>query len=356
MRFPFRGRGGPADSASSDEARDVAAVAQRLAVLLGAGVAPDRAWRYLPRSPTVDAVCDRLQEGATVVEALDALHLPIAGAFAPDLRRRTPAASRTGDDSAPWRSMAAAWAVATEAGAPMGAALSRFAASMRDVAQAEREISVALAGPIATARLVAWLPAVALGFGALLGFDTIGVLLGSVSGWFCLIAGVALVMAGRRWTAALARAARPSREVAGLAFELVAMSLAGGGAVDRARTRALQALRTRSLLQTDGGGAPPLEDADGVSGSAADASPDDAVIARVDAVLDLSRHAGVPAAALLRSEAEEARLEATATAKREAARLGVRLMVPLAVCTLPAFMLLGVAPLLISVIGSTVIT
>jgi tight adherence protein B len=36
-----------------------------------------------------------------------------------------------------------------------------------------------------------------------------------------------------------------------------------------------------------------------------------------------------------------------------AAHLSTRLLLPLGVCTLPAFLLLGVAPLLLSVLGST---
>ena len=73
----------------------------------------------------------------------------------------------------------------------------------------------------------------------------------------------------------------------------------------------------------------------------------------VDEVLDLSRRAGVPAAALLRSEAEQARRTARSDAEEKAARLAVTLMLPLGLCILPAFMLLGVAPLMIAVISST---
>jgi tight adherence protein B len=62
----------------------------------------------------------------------------------------------------------------------------------------------------------------------------------------------------------------------------------------------------------------------------------------------------VPAAALLRSEAEEARREARSAGQAAAARLAVTLMLPLGLCILPAFMLLGVAPLLIAIVGSTV--
>jgi tight adherence protein B len=81
-------------------------------------------------------------------------------------------------------------------------------------------------------------------------------------------------------------------------------------------------------------------------------STDDA--AAVEAVLALSRRAGVPAAELLRSEAEEARRAARADAAAKASVLAVRLMLPLGLCVLPAFMLLGVAPLLLAVITSTI--
>jgi tight adherence protein B len=62
----------------------------------------------------------------------------------------------------------------------------------------------------------------------------------------------------------------------------------------------------------------------------------------------------VPAADLLTSEAEELRRVATARAQEDAAALGVRLMLPLGLCILPAFMVLGVLPLLVAVITSTV--
>jgi tight adherence protein B len=40
--------------------------------------------------------------------------------------------------------------------------------------------------------------------------------------------------------------------------------------------------------------------------------------------------------------------------KRAAASLAVRLMLPLGVCVLPSFMLLGVAPVVLSIVSSTI--
>ena len=63
----------------------------------------------------------------------------------------------------------------------------------------------------------------------------------------------------------------------------------------------------------------------------------------------------MPAAELLRSEARESRRRAAAMAERRAAILAVRLMLPLGACILPAFMVLGVIPLLVAVVSSTVV-
>ena len=73
----------------------------------------------------------------------------------------------------------------------------------------------------------------------------------------------------------------------------------------------------------------------------------------IDATLELSARAGVPAAELLRSEARERRRDALAAAQSSAQALSVRLMIPLGVCVLPAFMILSVVPLLLAVLGQT---
>ena len=72
----------------------------------------------------------------------------------------------------------------------------------------------------------------------------------------------------------------------------------------------------------------------------------------VDAVLALSRSAGVPAVELLRASAALARHRARVDGRLRAARLSSRLLLPLGVCTLPAFLLLGVAPMMLSVMST----
>jgi len=268
---------------------ETARVVQRVSVLLSAGVTPTTAWSYLDGYESLAA------------------DLP---------------ASLTSIDPA----LAAAWRVAAQAGAPLAPSLQAFAAGLRALADAQRETQVALAGPVATARLVLALPVVGILFGMVLGFNTLGTLFTTVPGLLCLGVGVALLLLARRWNRRLVAAAQPTEVFPGLELELLAIAVSGGGALDRARASVEAALVEFSLPSTGG----------------------------ADEVLALSARAGVPAAALLRAEADEARRDARAAAQKAAAVLAVRLMIPLGVCVLPAFMALGVAPLLIAVISSTV--
>lgn len=57
---------------------------------------------------------------------------------------------------------------------------------------------------------------------------------------------------------------------------------------------------------------------------------------------------GAPSAAILYAQAARIRREHFRAAEKEAAALGVRLVVPLGLCSLPAFLCLGVAPVLLA--------
>lgn len=290
----------------------VAATVQRLGVLIGAGVVPGAVWGYLAEASPIAATID-----ATV-----AAGIPIPDAIV-GASRGAPA-----DERQLWSAVASAWVVATDAGAPLASTLLELSASIRDLAQSQREIAVALASPTATARLVLALPAVGLVFGTLLGFNTLGTLLTTPIGWCCLAIGGALLGIATRWNRRMVRSAQPREQTPGLELELLAIAVSGGGAIERARASVSDVL-ARYL---DGSRNP-------------DATADD--------VFELSRRAGVPAAGLLRSEAAEVRRAARAEVAERAQALSVRLMIPLGVCVLPAFMVLSVVPLVAAVLAST---
>ena len=307
----------------------VASVVQRLAVLLAAGVPPVSAWGYLVPVPESSADAPADHDVAAPEPPVAAIVAAVQQRVPVDEAILAETAGAAPDQSAGWRGLAAAWRVATDAGAPLAPTLDDFAGSLRDLAQTRREVQVALAAPIATAKMVMALPAVGVLFGFALGFDTVGTLFGTPVGLACLVGGSLLMLAARRWNRVLVRGAEPAMQTPGLALDLVAIAVSGGTSTQRAVHAVEAACELASIALTD----------------------DRSVFG---AVFALSTRAGVPAAGLLRSEAAEARRRARSDGARRAATLSVTLMLPLGLCILPAFMLLGVAPLLIAVISSTV--
>lgn len=279
---------------------------RRLAVLLEAGLPPHTAWRHLAAT---DAVAAR-------VAAADAGE-PVAAVVIEAAR-----GTATADD---WACVAAAWRVATESGAPLAATLSRLGDVLVATDDARREVAIALAGPLATSRVVLALPALGLLGGALLGVDTLGVLATTPPGWFCLLAGGMLLLVARRWMRRLVARARETDPTPGLGCELVAVAVSGGASAATAVERVAAALEEAGLHADDA------------------ATP----------AIEFAQRAGVPVAALLRAEAREIRRDAQAEARTRIAALGTRLLLPLGLCVLPAFVALGVAPLLLAMIGST---
>ncbi|MDR7111271.1 tight adherence protein B [Microbacterium trichothecenolyticum] len=303
---------------------DIAETVLRLAVLLQAGVAPARAWEHLARAgdPAARHVASAIDRGLPLPEAI--------------------ATAGTGA----WREVGVACQVALVVGSPLAECLRGLAAALRDAQEAADEVRVTLAEPAGTARLMSWLPLVAVGLGAALGFDTFGTLFANPLGLACLGAGAVLILAAHRWTKRLVRIAASPDRAPGLDAELMAIALSGGVSIDRARAVVRDARRVGTMGEsTDPGGESGTAAAD--PGGDAPGGSDD-----VDAVLALSRTAGVPAVELLRASAAHARHRARVEARLRAARLSSRLLIPLGVCTLPAFLLLGVAPMLLSVMST----
>ena len=317
----------------------------RLAVLIAAGVSPRAAWAHVAAAthdPALAAVAGAIADGADVGDALEA-------AGAAHGARRSGGAN---DSAAAWRSLAAAWRVATQCGAPLAPALRGFAEGLRDREAARRDIRIALAGPQATARIalagpqatariVMVLPVVALLLGLLMGVD-LAATVATPIGAGAMIGGLVLVVLARRWIRRLLRAAEPPPPTIGLALDLLAVAAGGGGSPEAAAALVVAELEQAGLasVASTAGGAVP-----------SDASATDAEV--LGGLVHLSRAAGAPLGELARAEAAEARAVARAEARETAERLAVRLMLPLGACILPAFLLLGVVPMLIGLLSST---
>lgn len=280
---------------------DAGTAVRTLAVLLQAGALPQAAWRHLAEMGDAHAarIVERLEAGTPISQAIEA-------------------------EGGAWVDLAAAWEIATTVGAPLADVLRSLAESLQDAASAADDVRIALAEPAGTARLLLWMPAAGLLLGFALGFDILGAVAGNPLGLACVVIGLLLVLTARAWTRSLLRRAEPPPGTPGMRAELVAVALSGGASIERSLR-----LVAESCAGTLRG-----ED-------------------RTRSVLELSRAAGVPAGELLRASAAQERHSARIDGRLRAARLSTRLLIPLGVCTLPAFLLLGVAPMLLSVLGPT---
>lgn len=244
------------------------------------------------------------------------------------------------------------------AGAPLATSLERAAEHAEERIDALLGRQSALAAPRATGRILSWLPLLGLGLGVLMGSNPVGVLTGSNLGALTGLLGLGLAFAGRRWTAALVHRAEvesaasngaeqtsnmPPVDTA-LVLELLAAQLRAGLAPLAALGTLAEALNSRPLhtvcqrLQMGSGwGSAWSGSAAGTFGELRDA-------------LAPAYTGGAPSTALLLSLADAHRLSERRAAERAAGKLSVALVVPLGLCSLPAFICLGIVPILISLL------
>lgn len=267
-------------------------------------------------------------EGARVLDRVATL----VGAGVPPPRAWALVGGFPRNDDPAWRDVAAVLRVASHTGAPAAAALRALAAALRRSAASDRAIRVALAGPRTSARVVLALPVLGLALGSTWGAGAVEVLVGTPTGWACCVAAAVLITLGRSWTARLVRVATPDGHVPGILLDAWAVAVSGGGSWSACGPV------VRAAFTETGGRAAAEEEDD-----------------RLREVLDLARRAGVPAAELLRAAAEDVRDDAAAAGLAAAERLGVRLVLPLGVCVLPAFVLVGVVPVVVGVLSSSVV-
>ena len=150
----------------------------------------------------------RLAEGATRRVLLSAA---AAGRLGGDV----PAALAHGvDESASpevLRGLSACWRVCSRAGSGLAAAVDRLAEGVVTRQEQDRAVETALAGPRATALVLAVLPVGGVGLAAMLGARPWQVLFGTPVGLVCLFAGCALDVLGVWWTNQLVTRARELR-------------------------------------------------------------------------------------------------------------------------------------------------
>lgn len=298
--------------------------------------------------------------------------------------------------------LAAGWQLAAECGVPLAGCIGRYAESVRSDADARRAREAAMAGPRSTVTVLTWLPIGGVAWAycwergrwrrsparrpagcvcwpasdccwwAGGGWRSCwpgpvgpegrhdgtagnrgGRLRGGIAGAVDGTAPIAPALGpSRRDESAAAEALAPAAAGASadgksvepaLVLDLVAVALEGGLDPRSAITAASRSLGRRIDPAGD------IDEAVNSIESAAGPGADE-IATELRAALSFSAATGAPTAELLRSRADDLRRRQMRRAEEAAGRLGVRIVLPLGTCILPAFIALGVMPVVLSLV------
>ena len=199
---------------------------------------------------------------------------------------------------------------ALEVGAPLKPTLVRLDQIEISKERASRELRQALAVPKATRRLLLWLPLLSAGMGQLVGLSDLGSFANPLV-LFSLLLAAGLILIGAKLTQRQLRSVESVIDISNLQRMLIAVS-AGMG-----------------LTQI---------------GARLPAASSDPSVSRL---LNLSAETGAALIPLIDGEIERALGDQIASQIESLRQLSVRILIPLGLTTLPAFMLLTIPPILV---------
>lgn len=225
------------------------------------------------------------------------------------------------------------WGIAVKLGGPIVLALNRMAEVFDRNQSNATEVQLAFAGPQSTAKLVMWLPALSLVLAQLVGMNPLAAIFGSILGALSVSLGAGLMVAGRYWTKRLLARALPNPSTPeaidrGVYLDCVLIGLQAGLPLSKSRQTALTQFENTF-------GVIPLE----------------SNFVALDSAAELSRTTGAALTEILAANADAFRSEQRFEISSKISRLGVQLMIPLGVAVLPAFVLLSIVPITISLLS-----
>lgn len=221
------------------------------------------------------------------------------------------------------------WGLASQIGGPITLALERLAEVFDRQQKNMSEIRLAFAGPQATSKLVSWLPVGALALGQLVGMNPLGAIIGSIAGLVSVLLGTGLLVLGQRWSKKLLERANSKSLDPGAFIDAVLIGLQAG--LPLRKSQALAEAHFRNIFDTE-------------------VATFDLIILKTAA--ELSRDSGASLTKILAAEADRLREQERYQISERIARLGVRLMIPLGVAVLPAFILIAIIPIAISLLSN----
>ena len=226
------------------------------------------------------------------------------------------------------------WRLATSLGGPIVLALNRITDVFDRSQRNQQEVQLAFAGPQSTAKLVMWLPVLALVLSQLVGMNPLGAIVSSPLGALSVSIGAGLMVAGRWWTKRLLARALPNPDDSvaidrGAYLDCVLIGLQAGLPLSQARQSA-------DLEFESGFQAKPLAEN----------------FEALEAAAELSRTTGAALTQILLSNADAFRENQRFEIASRISKLGVQLMIPLGLAVLPAFVLLAIVPIAVSLLAN----
>lgn len=233
--------------------------------------------------------------------------------------------------------------LAARTGAPLAPILEACAKSAAADAEAAAARAIALAGPRSSARILAALPLLGIVGASLLGVQVFPLLLAGGFATLSALVGLLAWASGWWWTRRLLRAARVGPPfTAALLLDLAAAALRAGAGIPLVLTQLGQIAQKPAYCQAARGLIL------GLQWSGAWAEADDDPLAEA---LAPAWRSGLCPVRLLTRRAERMRAAANRRAHEAAGALTARLVLPLGLCYLPAFICLALIPTLIALLS-----
>ena len=201
--------------------------------------------------------------------------------------------------------------LAFELGAPLVPTLSQLEVQLRHEERTGQEIDQAQAVPQATRTLLIWLPVVSFVLAQIMGLGTFTGILHPVGALAALLAG-ALLFAGYKISGRMLNSFLAPKPDPTLSLMVLRICLSAG--------EPLENIRRRLEGYPDGG---------------------------ASQLVEISKRTGARLSFLIDSELEQLNQKLLSTRIEEARKLSVRLLIPLSLTTLPAFLLLTLPPIII---------
>lgn len=206
--------------------------------------------------------------------------------------------------------------------------------AMTEAAETVRLAQAYNAGPRSAKRIMMALPLFSLLGAMVLGQDVVGVLGGSMLGWFLMVSAAVLMWIAHVWSNKMIDHALSFSWFQGMRAECCAMYVGAGLPLNIALSKTDEFAQPFERALPDN-----IDHRDDVGG-----------------LVDLSRREGIPVAGLMRAHAQQQRSLAQQQLRYRVERLGVQLVIPLGVCILPAFIAVGIIPIVISMLSSTTLS